>query len=224
MTLNRRLEGMPTVLADANVLFSQEQRNILMTLAIEGLFRLHWTKEIEDEWVRNRGKHLLKAGKDASAPLRTADKMRRAIPDFDPGDWQRFVDETGRTSASDRHVAAAAIGCAPSHLLTWNLKDFDAERLKIHGVLIRTPDDFLCDLHDDNPVITYQASRIAHGFARSVAGRGPTWPGYLEKIAGSGLPRYAKRLSGHGRDDTLDDLPDVLSDDEASSDDMSKGS
>lgn len=220
MTENRRLEGLPTVLADANVLFSQEQRNLLMTLATEGLFRLHWTREIEGEWVRNRAKHLLQAGKDATAPLRTAEKMRKAIPDFEPDDWQRFIDDTGRTNCRDRHVAAAAIGCAPSHLLTWNLKDFDAESLKSHGVVICTPDDFLCDVYDGSPVITCEASRVAHGFARSVAGRAPTWPGYLETIAGSGLPRFAGRLAGHDRDETLDDLSDVLSDDEASSDDL----
>ena len=222
MTQNRRLEGLPTVLADANVLFSQEQRNVLMTLAVEGLFRLHWTREIEDEWVRNRAKHLLKAGKDGMAPLRTAEKMRKAIPDFEPGHWQRHLDDTGRTNSGDRHVAAAAIACAPSHLLTWNLKHFDAESLKSHGVLIRTPDDFLCDVHDGSPVITCEASRLAHGFARSVAGRVPTWPDYLEKIAGSGLPRFAERLAGHDRDETLDDLSDVLSDDEASNDDLSE--
>lgn len=223
MTQNRRLEDMPTVLADANVLFSQVQRNILMTLALEGLFRLHWTKEIEAEWVRNRGKHLSRAGKDATAPLRTAEKMRKAIPDFDPGDWQRFVDDTGGTDTKDRHVAAAAIGCAPSHLLTWNLKDFDAGHLKAYEVLVRTPDDFLCKVYDDNPVITYEASRLAHGFARSVAGRVPTWDEYLEKIAGCGLPQFAARLGNRDRDDTLDDLPEVLSDDEKPSGDASEG-
>ncbi|MEI9412521.1 hypothetical protein [Mesorhizobium salmacidum] len=223
MTQNRRLEDMPTVLADANVLFSQEQRNILMTLAIEGLFRLRWTEKIEDEWVRNRGQRLLKAGKDATAPQRTAEKMRKAIPDFELGDWQRFVDDTGATHPGDRHVAAAAMACAPSHLLTWNLRDFDAGHLKGHRVTVWSPDDFLCEVYDENPVITYEASRRAHGFARSVAGRIPTWPEYLERLAGSGLPQFAARLEGHDRDDTLDDLPEVLSEDETPSGDVSEG-
>lgn len=167
LTQNRRPEVMPTVLADANVLFSQEQRNILMTLALEGLFRLHWTRKIDDEWVRNRGRHLLKAGRDPIAPLRTAEKMRKAIPDFDPGDWQRFVEHTGATDSKDRHVAAAAIACAPSDLLTWNLTDFDAKHLQAHEVLVRNPDDFLCEVYDENPVLTYEASRRALGCAGS---------------------------------------------------------
>jgi hypothetical protein len=39
-----------TVLADANVLYSNDQRNILMTFGVEGVIRLRWTDEIEAEW------------------------------------------------------------------------------------------------------------------------------------------------------------------------------
>jgi len=42
-----------TVLADANVLYSNDQRNILMTFGVEGVIRLRWTDEIEAEWVKN---------------------------------------------------------------------------------------------------------------------------------------------------------------------------
>jgi hypothetical protein len=42
-----------TVLANANVLYSNDQRNILMTFGVERVIRLRWTDEIEAEWVEN---------------------------------------------------------------------------------------------------------------------------------------------------------------------------
>ena len=42
-----------TVLADANVVYSNDQRNILMTFGVEGVIRLRWTNEIKAEWVKN---------------------------------------------------------------------------------------------------------------------------------------------------------------------------
>lgn len=44
---------MLTALADANVLYSNDQRNVLVELAYERIIRLRWTDEIEREWVDN---------------------------------------------------------------------------------------------------------------------------------------------------------------------------
>jgi hypothetical protein len=200
------------------VLFAQEQRNILMTLAVENLFRLHWTDEIEDEWIRNRREHLLKKGLDTDAPARTAAKMRKANPDFDPGDWQPFVGKTGRTDPRDRHVAAAAIACAPSYLLTWNIGDFDIEHLANHRVVVRNPDEFLCEIYDDDPVVTFEASRKAHSFARAAAGLTPLWIEYVGRLSASRLAEFSARLRSHDPDDTLAGLPAVLSDRESNDD------
>jgi hypothetical protein len=38
-----------TTVVDANDFYSQYQRNVFMTLAVERLFNLHWTGEIEAE-------------------------------------------------------------------------------------------------------------------------------------------------------------------------------
>ena len=43
----------PTVLADANVFHSNDQRNVLMTLAVERQIDLRWTDLIEREWVNS---------------------------------------------------------------------------------------------------------------------------------------------------------------------------
>lgn len=38
---------------DANVLFPAPLRDLLMHLALAGLYRARWTDRIHDEWIRN---------------------------------------------------------------------------------------------------------------------------------------------------------------------------
>lgn len=42
-----------TALYDANVLYPAPLRDLLMHLAMTGLFRAKWTNEIHEEWIRN---------------------------------------------------------------------------------------------------------------------------------------------------------------------------
>lgn len=42
-----------TALYDANVLYPAELRNLLMHLALIGLFRAKWSAEIHEEWMSN---------------------------------------------------------------------------------------------------------------------------------------------------------------------------
>ena len=42
-----------TALYDANVLYSAPLRDLLMRLAMTGLYRAKWTEEIHAEWMRN---------------------------------------------------------------------------------------------------------------------------------------------------------------------------
>jgi hypothetical protein len=65
------------VVADANVLFSNDQRNVLMTLADERIIELEWTDQIEAEWVKNL---VEKRNDDPQKLARTAGLMRKAIP------------------------------------------------------------------------------------------------------------------------------------------------
>ena len=42
-----------TVLYDANVLYPAPLRDVLMQLALTGLYRAKWSKRIHEEWIRN---------------------------------------------------------------------------------------------------------------------------------------------------------------------------
>jgi hypothetical protein len=43
----------PRALVDANVIFSNHLRNLLLQLAANDAFEVHWSAEIEQEWLRN---------------------------------------------------------------------------------------------------------------------------------------------------------------------------
>ena len=45
--------GAITAFYDANVLYPAELRNLLMRLALTGLFRAKWSAEVHEEWMSN---------------------------------------------------------------------------------------------------------------------------------------------------------------------------
>ena len=45
--------GRPIALYDACVLYPAPLRDLLMQLALTGLFKAKWTDRIHDEWIRN---------------------------------------------------------------------------------------------------------------------------------------------------------------------------
>lgn len=44
---------MTKALLDANVLYSAVLRDVLVTLAVLGIYEPHWTNQIHEEWIRN---------------------------------------------------------------------------------------------------------------------------------------------------------------------------
>lgn len=207
MTLHR---PEPTVVADANVLHSNDQRNVLMTLATERLLDLRWTKQIEDEWIGSLERRMsardVTARREIEAPpgrfSDTARKMRVALPGHEIRGHEAFFDKVPRTAAADRHVAAAAAACSPSVLVTWNLSDFDAAELGGLGVTLSDPDTFLCRLHAAEPELVSGAVQKAHGFVvRGHVRRGrhpPSFLEYIEVLATRGSPNaltaFAERM------------------------------
>lgn len=77
----------------------------------------------------------------------TRDRMNAALPEAVVGDYRPLIAELTLPDPDDRHVLAAAIAGKASVIVTWNLKDFPARNLPAHGLIIKSPDDFLTDLH-----------------------------------------------------------------------------
>jgi hypothetical protein len=101
----------------------------------------------------------------------------------------------GTTDSKDMHVAHAALAIAPSHLLTWNTKDFDRAALAGEGISLETPDYFLSDLFDgDSELFIDVAKQAQANLKKSV----PTWSDYLEILeTKQNLKSLVSRIRSH---------------------------
>lgn len=68
----------PIVLCDANVLYGQWLRDLVMWLGDTALIQPRWTERIEQEWISNLLEH--RPDLDAARVARTAALMNRALP------------------------------------------------------------------------------------------------------------------------------------------------
>ena len=140
-----------TAILDACVLYPATLRDLLLSLARDGLYHARWSDRIQDEWVRS----LLKRRPDLeeAALRRTCALMAQAVPDSVVQGWQHIEpDLTGLPDADDRHVLAAAICGHADAIVTFNLADFPAAALAPFGVEALHPDDFLLNQLDLNPI------------------------------------------------------------------------
>lgn len=140
-----------TVVFDACVLYPAPLRDILMELAVAGLFRARWTEEIHEEWIRN----LLKDRPDLTADKlqRTRDMMNKAVLDSLVTDYEDLIPGLKLPDEKDRHVLAAAIKCGASAIVTSNLKDFPVDYLATFGIEPQHPDDFIACQFDLNKAV-----------------------------------------------------------------------
>ncbi|MEU8003461.1 PIN domain-containing protein [Catellatospora sp. NPDC049111] len=91
----------------------------------------------------------------------------------------------------DRHVVAAAIAAGAHSIITWNLRDFPADRLAAHGLHAQTPDDFICALiEESHPVVWSCGQQIAD--ARTL--RPQTAHDVLAQLERDGLIRTVARI------------------------------
>ena len=179
-----------TVLLDANVLWSPQQRNLILQIAAAGAIRVRWSREIENEWLRNTDDRTRSRLEANTLPL-----IRDHFPDALVEEFDADA-SSGGTDGKDRHVAAAAKKVAPSILVTWNLKDFDAEFLANERVRVMSPDRMLAELYDANPELIVEIAREAQANLTKSA---PTWDDYLGVLfAKNNLREFVGRLKGFG--------------------------
>ncbi len=117
-----------TAVLDACVLYPAPVRDILLSLAHQGLYHARWTATINDEWIHN----LTNKRPDLQAARlhAHADTMARAIPDALITGYEKFIDTIELPDPNDCHVVAAALIGHADAIVTFNLKDFPPEALK----------------------------------------------------------------------------------------------
>ena len=141
-----RANTCPTILLDACVLYSFSLRDILIRLAITGLYIPKWTDKIHEEWSRA----LLKNNTNISVEKNERVKflMNQAMPDacIEETLFSGLIPILSIPDPNDRHVLAAAIIGKCNYILTFNLKDFPNRSLEKYGIYAISPDHFLYEI------------------------------------------------------------------------------
>lgn len=145
------------VLYDACVLYPAPLRDLLMHLALTGLYRATWTEAIHEEWIRN----LLEVRPDLSREQleRTRQLMNQHALDALITGYEYLIPTLELPDPDDRHVLAAAIHGKAEVIVTYNLSDFPATILARYGIEAHHPDDFITSLFDLNPGVVVEAVR-----------------------------------------------------------------
>ena len=143
------MQDNPVVLCDANVLYSQWLRDLVMWLGIAGLIQPRWSERIEREWIENLLGH--RPDLERARIERTALMMNQALPQANVlvavgGPDFKLPD------SDDVHVLQAAVTAKARILLTFNLSDFPAEACEAAGVTAVHPDVFLVRLMEEHPL------------------------------------------------------------------------
>ncbi|NKX87596.1 PIN domain-containing protein [Nocardia coubleae] len=132
-----------TVLYDANVLYGNAMRDILIRLARAGLVQAKWTDAILDEMTSNLA---AKRPDIASTKLsRLRELMIEAVPDCMVGGFEPLIEGLKLPDLDDRHVLAAAIKVGAQVIVTANLRDFPADVLADWNMEAKSPDEFVLD-------------------------------------------------------------------------------
>ena len=179
-----------TAILDACVLYPATLRDLLLSLARDGLFHARWSERIQDEWVRS----LLKRRPELEevALRRTCELMAKAVPDSVVHGWQSIEPGlTGLPDADDRHVLAAAICGHADAIITFNLDDFPAEALAPFGVEAQHPDDFLLNQLALNQIAALKSIKAMRARWRNPQLTALDLAASLEKLQ---LPLVAARL------------------------------
>lgn len=113
-------------LLDANVLYPETLRDVLLTLAEVGVFQVRWSPDILDEVERNVARRA-KAANSTAAPRGAAYArglmlMEEAFPEaaVDPESYRPLIDSM-TNQRKDRHVLAAAVVGRADVIVTSNV-------------------------------------------------------------------------------------------------------
>jgi predicted nucleic acid-binding protein len=132
-----------TVVYDANVLFPNTLRDLLLRIAQSGTVQAKWTGEILDEMVA--ALHRTRPEIPPAKLDRLRELMNAAVRDCLVFGYESLIEGLKLPDPGDRHVLAAAIKSGAQVIVTRNLKDFPSADLQPWGVEAKSPDTFVLD-------------------------------------------------------------------------------
>lgn len=151
-----------SAILDTCVLWPSLQRDFLLSMAIEGLYRPLWSEAILAELCRSEEIKLSNCGYDESAAIeksnRLVDRMRTAFDDALVTGWEGLEGSFGLPDPDDEHVVAAAVVGGAGAIITNNLKHFPTSRMP-RSIQVLTGRDFAANTADIDPARAAQALR-----------------------------------------------------------------
>lgn len=176
---------------DANVLYPAELRNLLMHLALTGMFRAKWSATVHEEWMSS----LLENRPDLTRQQleRTRQLMDQHVADALVTGYEDLIPGLYLPDPSDRHVLAAAIRGRADVIVTTNLKDFPLECLAPYALEAQHPDTFVMHLLDLAPEVVLAA---AQRHRQSLKNPSYAAAEYLKILARQGLTQSVSVLRG----------------------------
>jgi hypothetical protein len=179
----------PIAVLDACVLYPAPLRDLLLWLALSGVYRPRWTETIHEEWMGS----LLKERPDLARDRleRTRELMNGAVPDCLIEGFEGLIVGLSLPDPDDRHVLAAAIHGGAETIVTYNLTDFPVMALAAHGILVQHPDEFIAHLLDLDPTAVCAAAKKQRESLRNPP---KTVEEYLGTLASLSLPQTVAGL------------------------------
>jgi predicted nucleic acid-binding protein len=131
------------VVYDANVLYPNTLRDLLIRIAQAGTVQARWTGEILEEMLGALRQNRSDIPQEKLDRLR--DLMNAAVRDCLVSGYEPLIEGLKLPDPKDRHVLAAAIKAGAQVIVTRNLKDFPAADLQPWDIEAKSPDAFVLD-------------------------------------------------------------------------------
>lgn len=170
---------------DACVLYPPVMRRLLLAVAEAGEIAPFWSARVLEEWRRAASRNL-GAGEGAAAEGEIA-LMQARFPAASIPPQPEAEDALTLPDPADAHVLASALAAGADLLVTSNLRDFPAPKLRALGIAPIHPDALLWEKFGRNPALIREAA------ARAAGAFGSDRPPH-RAVKRAGLPRLAKAL------------------------------
>lgn len=173
---------------DACVLYPYRMRDVLLTFAIQGIFRARFTDEIMDEWSRN----VIEDMPDTEESVRgQLELISTKFEECFVTGYKPLIAGLDLPDPDDRHVLAAGIKSSAQVIVTKNHKDFPEDVLEEFDIITVDPDEFLADAFELFPMEATSALRTLRTRLETPS---MDVSEFLLDLTRAGMPRLAAKM------------------------------
>ncbi|MEV1109619.1 PIN domain-containing protein [Micromonospora sp. NPDC049751] len=140
-----------TSLLDTCVLWPDLQRDFLLSLAIEGLYRPVWNSVVLEELEYEQRAKLIERGHEADEAAKRIEQIRQHFDDAEVGGWEGLEGTYGLPDPDDEHLVAAAVVANAGAVITLNVRDLPPGKLP-RGLQVLSPKEFAANTVSLDPV------------------------------------------------------------------------